>query len=52
MTSNITIHTLDDLKAVYINIFSCKDFDSAIAITFTRAWFKGELVQIKPLDRL
>ena len=23
LTSNITVHTLDDLKAVYINIFSC-----------------------------
>ena len=26
MTSNITIHTLDELQRVYLNIFSCKDF--------------------------
>src|SRR6185437_13976833 len=28
MTSNITIHTLDILRAVYINLFSCKEFDA------------------------
>ena len=28
LTSNITIHTLELTKTVYVNIFSCKDFDS------------------------
>ena len=35
MTSNIVIHTLDLLGAVYVNIFSCKDFDPKIAAEFT-----------------
>ena len=40
-TSNITIHTLDELKQVYLNIFSCKDFDARTVIKFTRIWFNG-----------
>ncbi len=43
-TSNITIHTLEILKAAYINIFSCKEFDNKKAETFTQEWFKGEIV--------
>lgn len=43
-TSTITIHTLDDLRAVYIDLFSCKDFNAAVVITFARAWFGGQWV--------
>jgi S-adenosylmethionine decarboxylase len=43
MTSNITIHTLDLLGNAYINIFSCKDFDSELAREFTRTYFEGTL---------
>jgi S-adenosylmethionine/arginine decarboxylase-like enzyme len=39
LTSTIVIHTLDVMKAVYINIFSCKPFDKKIAIKITREWF-------------
>ena len=31
LTSTIVVHTLDLLKAVYINIFSCKPFDEKVA---------------------
>src|ERR1035437_5652609 len=44
LTSNITIHTLDILKNVYINIFSCKEFDEIAAEKFTKEWFKVEVV--------
>ena len=40
-TSNITIHALDVLKKIFINIFSCKNFDSKIARDFTRDYFDG-----------
>ncbi|MCH7535620.1 MAG: S-adenosylmethionine decarboxylase [Bacteroidetes bacterium] len=50
-TSNIVIHTLDLLGAVYINIFSCKDFDSDIAMKFTAKWFKGEIVSSHEIER-
>jgi len=43
-TSNITIHTLDILKNVYVNIFTCKDFNPETAKEFTKKWFEGEIV--------
>ncbi len=52
LTSNITIHTLDDLHAVYINIFSCKDFDSELAKNLSIEWFNGTVVSSHEIDRL
>ena len=51
LTSNIVIHTLDLLGAVYINIFSCKDFNSDIAMNFTAEWFKGQIVSSHEIER-
>ena len=39
LTSTIVIHTLDLMEAVYINIFSCKEFDTDEAAEFTAKWF-------------
>ena len=39
LTSNITLHTLDILQRVYVNIFSCKWFDADKAAEFTKNWF-------------
>ena len=39
LTSTIVIHTLDLMKAAYVNIFSCKDFDADEAAAFTAKWF-------------
>ena len=41
LTSSIVIHTLDILKTVYVNIFSCKNFDPDLAAAFTRDWFEA-----------
>lgn len=43
MTSNITIHTLDILREVYLNIFSCKDFSSHVVEEFSEKFFKGKV---------
>ena len=51
LTSNITIHTLNDLKAVYLNIFSCKEFDSHKAVIFCRNYFEGKFVSNKVIYR-
>lgn len=51
MTSNITIHTLDILKNVYLNIFSCKDFDPKVVKDFSKQWFKGQIVNSQVLER-
>ena len=39
LTSTIVIHTLDLMKAAYVNIFSCKEFDADEAAKFTANWF-------------
>jgi S-adenosylmethionine/arginine decarboxylase-like enzyme len=51
-TSNITIHTLDVLDKVFINIFTCKDFDPIIASEFCASWFGGIIAQRKVIDRI
>jgi S-adenosylmethionine/arginine decarboxylase-like enzyme len=33
------IHTLDLMSAAYVNIFSCKEFDTDEAAKFTANWF-------------
>lgn len=43
-TSNVTIHTLDILKYVFLNIFSCKEFDPNVAAKFSQDFFKGRIV--------
>lgn len=50
-TSNITIHTLDLLQNVYVNIFSCKEFDADMAGKFTKEWFKGKVVNSHLIER-
>jgi len=52
LTSNIVIHTLDLMGAVYVNIFSCKEFDAQVASDFTAKWFKGRIVNSHVIDRL
>jgi S-adenosylmethionine/arginine decarboxylase-like enzyme len=51
-TSNITIHTLDILKKVYINIFSCKEFDADVAANLSKEWFEGDIVNKQVIRRL
>lgn len=50
-TSNITVHTLDELKQVYLNIFSCKDFEMHRATEFSRNYFQGGDIRMVKLFR-
>ncbi|MEK0337217.1 MAG: S-adenosylmethionine decarboxylase [Nitrosopumilus sp.] len=52
LTSTIVIHTLDLMGAVYINIFSCKEFDEKLAETFTKEWFHASEIQSHFIERL
>jgi len=52
LTSNITIHTLDILKKIFINVFSCKDFDVKLVEDFTIEFFGGEIVKSTTVVRL
>ena len=52
LTSSIVIHALDQLKAIYINIFSCKVYDPSIAEKFTVEWFSATDCSAKLIDRV
>ena len=52
LTSSIVIHTLDQLKAIYINIFSCKVYDPIVAEKFTVEWFGATDCSAKLIDRV
>ena len=52
LTSSIVIHTLDQLGAVYVNIFSCKDFDPKITEQFTVDWFGATECTAKFIERI
>ena len=52
LTSTIVIHTLDLLKAVYINIFSCKEFDKDKAEQLTREWFGAKECRTHFIERI
>ena len=41
-TSDIVIHTLDKVGEAYINIFSCKDFNTVDATRLTEEWFHAD----------
>lgn len=51
-TSNITIHTLDIIKRVYINIFTCKDLDPVKTRNFCEKWFDGLIITCKVIERI
>lgn len=42
LTSTITIHTLDELQSVYVNIFSCKEFDEVKTQVFVTEFFDAK----------
>lgn len=50
-TSNITIHTLDILGKVFLNIFSCKDFNADSVAHFAALWFRGIVTQVTVVRR-
>lgn len=50
-TSDIVIHTLDLLQSVYLNIFSCREFDTDVAARFSAKWFRGEIVNSHVIER-
>lgn len=51
LTSNITVHTLDILGRVYVNIFSCKDYSTAGAKAFVQEWFSSKMVRTHVIYR-
>ncbi len=52
LTSTIVIHTLDLMGAVYINIFSCQEFDKDKAESFSKEWFKADKCRSHFIERI
>ncbi len=52
ITSNITIHALPLMKCLYLNLFSCKEFDTHTAIVFTQEWFRGLIASTTTVPRI
>jgi len=52
LTSTIVVHTLDLLKAVYVNIFSCKEFDEKVAEEITKEWFGAKECRSHFIERV
>ena len=52
LTSTIVVHTLDDLEAVYINIFSCKPYDKELAEKITKDWFRAKTSRSHFIERI
>ncbi len=51
-TSSIVLHSLTDMKRLYINIFSCKDFNSNDAKEFILIWCDGDIKNVKEISRI
>lgn len=51
LTSNITIHTLDKLGSVFVNIFSCKEYDTNQAKDFTVRFFGAQAHKATVIER-
>lgn len=53
-TSNITIHMLPLLQggSVYLNLFSCKPFDTDIAAKFVKEWFGAKESRKQVVERI
>lgn len=51
-TSSIIIHSLDLLEAVYVNIFSCKEFDAKVAEKITKEWFGANGCRTHFIERI
>ncbi len=49
-TSNVTVHTLDELRRVFVNVFSCGDFEAA-PVAEICAFHFGGTVENKTLIR-
>jgi S-adenosylmethionine/arginine decarboxylase-like enzyme len=51
LTSSIVVHTLDILKAVYVNVFTCKEFDEKVAEEITKEWFGAKECKTTFIER-
>lgn len=49
--SSITVHAMQRIHKVYINIFVCRDFNAEEACRITEEWFLGDVVAYHVIER-
>lgn len=50
-TSNITAHFVDEDRSAYIDVFSCKNFDSDVVIDTIKEFFKPRQIKSNLINR-
>ena len=45
LTSDIVVHSWENLSKISLNVFSCKNFDESTAEKFCKKWFNSKLVR-------
>ncbi len=50
-TSTIVVHTLDDLRVMFIDLFSCKEYDPHTVRALVESHFKGTMRSFKTFAR-
>ncbi len=50
-TSTIVVHTLDELKVVFIDLFSCKEYDPHTVRALVESYFKGKMRSFRTFTR-
>ncbi len=51
-TSNITVHSLDELGHFYLNVFSCRSFDLNVVREFVCNRTGGRVVNCRLIERI
>lgn len=51
-SSSITIHALDEIHKVFINVFSCKTFDGEKAKQFAEENIGGKIIRYRNIKRV
>jgi S-adenosylmethionine/arginine decarboxylase-like enzyme len=51
-TSNVVVHTIDAHNKVFLNVFSCKDFNPATVATFAAEAFGGIVRKAVTVNRI
>jgi len=50
-TSSIVIHTIDVQRKVFLNIFSCKDFETQMVLDFCSEYWGSHGLKFEELER-
>lgn len=51
-TSHVSVHTWSQSRTAYIDVFSCKPFDSERVVEFTRHWFGCQRWWLNNMERV